>query len=58
MSKRGMEENKKFFIEETGGKINPTPQNIYPDAYKKWVDLIGGEQNVLLRNFISKLRFA
>ena len=53
-----IQEDKKKFIQETGGKINPTLENVYSDAYTKWVDMIGGEQNVLLRNFISKLRFA
>lgn len=29
-----------------------------PTEYKQWLELIGGEQNLRLRNFISKLRFA
>jgi hypothetical protein len=30
----------------------------YTAEYNDWIDLIGGEQNLMLRNFIEKLRFA
>ena len=38
--------------------INSTIEEVFNEEYNKWVDIIGGEKNVLLRDLISKLRFA
>ena len=58
---------KDFLINKIGTKlindtmvsnINSTIEEVFNEEYNKWVDIIGGEKNVLLRDLISKLRFA
>ena len=38
--------------------INSTIESVFNEEYDKWVEIIGGEKNVALRDLISKLRFA
>ena len=38
--------------------INSTIEIVFNEEYKQWVEIIGGEKNVMLRDLISKLRFA
>lgn len=61
ISKIGTQEHelqKESFLIKTEGKENPTPENIYPNFYKKWVYKIGGEKNVFLRQFLKNFRLA
>lgn len=38
--------------------INSTIESVFNEEYNQWVEIIGGEKNVALRDLISKLRFA
>lgn len=49
----------KDFIKEKESEYKyKTLEQIFESSYKEWVKFIGGEKNVLLRDLISKLRFA
>ena len=58
---------KDFLINKIGTKlindtmisnIGSTIEKVFNEEYNQWVEIIGGEKNVALRDLISKLRFA
>lgn len=58
---------KDFLINKIGTKlindtmisnISSTIEKVFNEEYNQWVEIIGGEKNVVLRDLISKLRFA
>ena len=58
---------KDFLINKIGTKlindtmisnIGSTIEKVFNEEYNQWVEIIGGEKNVVLRDLISKLRFA
>lgn len=58
---------KDFLINKIGTKlikdtmisnIGSTIEKVFNEEYNQWIEIIGGEKNVALRDLISKLRFA
>jgi len=39
-------------------KTYPEPDEFYPDGYESWVESVGGEQNVFLRDFLLQFNLA
>jgi len=46
------------YIQTKMRKIEEDLQQMYPESYKKWVESLGGEKNVFLRNLLKGKKLA